>query len=361
MLLSAVPLAASLAVAATGGSASAAGGNPPVNNPPAGGPSYSKTVAEQIILGGDHTGNGYNGTYIPPDCWLQPYFHQPQSYQAGDPSSAGPVDADSYYFWFGRHYPGFNHLIHGTGGPDQINQDFQMVQKGQNDVPGGPNPVKPDFVWWAPDWLSSPAGWACAQGLTANLNNGFIDLEPPAQPGAGGAAGQITNEQLAALARAALALPGIKIVTSPPAANGGPTTSYVNLPTYVSVHFLGAQQPSDTATVKMADGTVYLTATITTTKPTVSITTNAPADVSVPPQSTCPATAAGTAATPACSVKFLSPSSPAAPYVITVTVTWVVHWITSADPVGGVFQNPPSVVTAQQSFVVKEIQTVNGG
>jgi enoyl reductase len=353
-----------LLAGALAGPAMAGGGVPPPVTPPPpsgggqtgggsnSGGTYTATVAEKIRLSGDANPGYDDTTWTPPECWLQPEFKQPQTYVAGDPSG-GQTDANSYWWWFGRHYSGFNQFIHGTGSLQDIQQEFQQEQNMQ--VPAawtGPNPITAADVWWAPNWLDGPAGWACAQGLidTTNLSDGFIGMEPPAQPGAGGANGQISSQGLAGLARAALRLPTVKVVTSPPATS----SATVNVPSYVSVVYGGNPQPADTATVEFADGTPYLSATVQASKPTVQISTNAPnGSYTATSDNNC--AAAGDAATPACSITFRAPTG-GTPYQINVTVSWTVTWTTSAGD-GGTF--PVATATGTSTLPVREIQTTN--
>lgn len=372
----AIVLVAGLVAGVAAGPAVAAGGQGPVNPPPVNPPppppppsgggggqtgggsssggTYSATVAENIVLSGD-ANTGYNDSWTPPDCWLQPEFHQPQTYVAGDPSG-GQTDADSYWFWFGDHFQGFGQMLHGTGGFAEVNQEFQQEQNKQRPAAwSGPDPIASDDVWWVPNWLNTAAGWACAQGLVAsdNLSDGFLGMTPPSQPGAGGLGGEITTQDLAGLARAALRLPTLTVVTSPP------VSTEVNLPTYVAVEYQnGVINPSDTATVTFGDGTPYLSATVQAKLANVQITSNASAY-----QTHQAAGAGGQAqacaavngkATSACSITFGAPSG-ATPYTITVSVTWTVTWSTSAGD-SGTFQDTPPV-TQTGNIVVREIQT----
>jgi len=372
-VLLAVGLAAGLAASLAAGPASAGGppqvNPPPVNPPPpsGGGPTSggscsggtcTATVADKIALSGD-ANPGYNESWAPPDqCWLQPEFKQPQTYQSGDPSG-GKTDADSYWFWFGRHFSGFNEMIHGTGSFDDINAEFKQEQDLQRPAAWtGPDPIAADDVWWAPNWLDTPAGWACAQALvdSDNLSDGFIGLEPPAQPG-GGPQGAISGQDLAGLARAALRLPTVTVVTSPP------VSTEVNLPTYVSVDYRnGVINPRDMATVSFADGTVYLSASVQANLSSIQITSNAPGYQTTgagAPGQAC--AAANGKATSACGITFNAPSPANAPYTVTVTATWTVSWTATAggQNVGGATfpPNPPTTMTGTSNVVVREIQS----
>jgi hypothetical protein len=210
--------------------------------------------------------------------------------------------------------------------------------------------VTPQWVWWGPNWLQTAAGWACAQALIANtnLNNGFLDLEPPQNPD-NGAPGQITSQNLAALARASLQLPNVTINTQPDAQTQK-TSTFVNVPTTVYVTYATppGPQPSDTASV-VFDGGTYLSATITTSAPQVQITTSDP-NATVTDNGVC-------SQQQACSVKFADPNGNT-PFTITATVTWTVNWATS-DGNTGTFTNPPSQVVVTRNIYVGEIQAVN--
>jgi hypothetical protein len=348
--------------AGASGAAGAAGAVGRGTSDPPGGtpPTYTKTVTGNISVTGNVNGGGggggsYDETYNPPACWLQPQYNQPQSWQQGDPQTSGSPqaapDADSFWWSMALDYPGLEALIeHVPQGVQDVNNDFKMVQHGQNDVPGGQNPVTSSWVWWAPNWLDDAAGWACVQGLlgSANMNNGFLDLEPP-QPPDNGTPGQITSGDLAALARAALQLPRVTVHTRP----GGQTdttSAYVNAPTVVYVTYNPGPRPSDTASVRYVGG-LYLSATITTSAPQVQITTTDPGAV-IDDNDTCSQRAP-------CKVTFDSPTANGQPYTITATVTWTVSWTTS-DGQTGVFTNPPSQVQATRTVIVREIQTVTG-
>jgi len=349
------------AVASTAGvPASAAGGG--TSDPPGGTPpTYTKTVTGGVSVtgnvngGGGGGGGGYDETYNPPACWLQPQYNQPQSWQAGDPQESGSPqaapDADSFWWSMALDYPGLEEEIgHVPEARNDINDDFKMVQNGQNDVPGGQNPVTSAWVWWAPNWLDDAAGWSCVQGLlgAANMNNGFLDLEPP-QPPDNGTPGQITSGDLAGLARAALQLPRVTVHTRP-GGQSDTTSAYVNAPTEVYVTYNPGPRPSDTASVRYAGG-LYLSATITTSAPQVQITTTDPG-ATIDDNHTCSQGAP-------CKVTFDSPTPNGQPYTITATVTWTVSWTTS-DGQTGVFTNPPSQVQATHTVIVREIQTVTG-
>lgn len=363
IVLPAAVLAIVLVAGGTAGPALAGGGgtyNPPP--PPSGsgqtgtgsssGGSYTATVAANIVLGGDYSSSGYDETWTPPDCWLQPEFHQPQTYRAGDPAN-GPIDAFGKYWQFGTTYPGFAQLIHGTGGLPYIAQDFQDEQKLKAPPAWtGPQPIEKSYVWWAPNWLNTQAGLACAQALvaTANLSDAYVGMERPAPAGSGGGQGQITSLELAALARAALNLPKVDVVTSPPATK--PAT--VNVPAYVSVNYDGVTTATDSATVEFPGGAQYLRATVHAYDPQVTFSASGGAYTTTGQGGSC--AAVNGRATAACTITFRAPSGNA-PYGITVNVTWKVEWQTSANP--GVWtqfpDSPPQ--TGTSTLAVQEIQT----
>jgi len=357
-----VVLAVGLVAGVAAGPAAAGGGGGgglPTQYPPpggqtgtgsSGGGTYTATVAENVSLSGDANPT-YNQTYTPPECWLQPDFYQPQTYQISDPTG-GPSDAASYYFWFGLKYPSFQAILgHVVGARYEILQEFKQEQDKQRPAAWtGPNPIESDDVWWVPNWLNSAAGWACAQALVIddNLSDGFLGMEPPAQPGAGGNQGQITSQNLAALARAALKLPKLRIVTSPR------ITTEVNVPTYVSIDYQnGVINPEDVATVDFA-GAAWLSATVQAKLASVQISSDAPsssyrtAGAGAPGQA---CAAVNGNATAACSITFDAPSG-AAPWTIKATATWTVTWTTSAGD-GGTFPNGQAGHTI--NIVVREI------
>lgn len=363
--------AAGLAVAGAG-PALAGGGTGPIGGGPGGGSgtgqtgsgsggngNYTSTVAENIVLSGSGSAGGYNDvTWTPPECWLQPDFRQPQTWVRTDPSN-GPTDAASYWFWFGGHFPGFPQFIsrvqagNGMNGRQAVLQEFQQEQAKKRPAAWtGPNPITSADVWWVPNWLSSAAGFACATNLvsTDNLSDGYLDLEPPIKPGAPGPNGQITSQQLSALARAALRLPQPAIVTSPPV-----RSAVVNLPMDVSVVYANGTNLTSTATLQL-DGQAYLWATVTAKLSSVQIQTSAAAYTTKgfgDTGQTCAATA-NRNATPACTITFQTPSG-ANPYTITVMENWTVSWTTSAGG-GGTFPLAQSPGTTA-NVTVKEIQS----
>lgn len=365
-LLSAGLIASALAAPAHAVSGGAPG-NPPVVTPPSDGPptttttsgggSYAAIVSEQVRLSGDVNSAGINtsddGDWTPPPCWLQPEFHQPQTYATGDPSG-GKTDADSFWWWFGMHYPGFGQFIHGTNSYDDINQEFQDEQNMKREAGwNGPDPITAADVWWGPNWLSGAAGWACVQGLLSNenLSDGFIGMTAPDQAPPVVAQAEISATDLSKIARAALKLPAIKVVTSPPA----PSKATVNVPTYVSVAYAGNPEPTDTAEATWADGAEYLTATVTAGAPSVAVTTDAP-DGSYTSTTDKICAEVNDKASPACSITFKAPSGGAG-YKIDVAVTWDVTWTTNVPGEAGDF-GPWTLPAAPTTIQVQEIQTI---
>lgn len=311
------------------------------------GGAFTANVAERVALSGDTTGSINWSSYTPPECWLQPVFYQPQTYAQGDPTG-GPTDAASFYYWFGENFQYFRQDIdHVEGLREGILQEFQQEQDKQRPQGWtGPDPITASDVWWGPQWLNTPAGLQCAQALVLGdqLSDGYVGMLPPATPGAAGNLGQITSENLAQLARAALRLPTMKIVTSPP------VRTEVNIPTYVGVEYQnGIIDPQDRATVYV-DGVPWLWAQVTTKLDNVQITSDAP---QYQQTSTGTCAAVDGAATPACAITFETPSG-AQPYTITVTVTWTVTWATSAGD-GGTFPNTARSTT--RTIAVREIQS----
>jgi hypothetical protein len=358
VLPASVVLAVGLVAGVAAGPAAAGGGGPTQYPPPgvqtgtgsSSGGTYTATEAGTIELSEDHN-NLYNVAWSPPDCWLQPEFLQPQTYLSGDPSG-GPSDAASFYFWFGMNYRSFQAILgHVAGARYEILQEFQQEQEKQRPAAWtGPNPIESDDQWWGPNWLNTAAGWACAQSLVVNenLSDGFIGMQTPATPGAG-TNGQISSTQLAGLARAALALPKLKIVTSPR------LTTEVNVPTYVSVEYQnGVINPQDMATVGF-DGAAWLSATVQAKLSSVQISSNAPSSSYTTTGAGAPGQACAAVngnATATCSITFDAPSANATPWAIKATATWTVTWTTSAGD-GGTFPNGTKSGTT--NVVVREI------
>lgn len=351
----AVVLAAGLLAGAGAGPAAAGTGPgqfPPGNQTGSGtssGGTYASNVAAQVSVTGDKT-NGFSDVdWTPPECWLQPMYKWAQTYAPGDPGNLDniPTDATDFYFWFGLHFEWFDGVLaHVEGSRQEILQDFQQVQKGQAPA-GWPGPtISANDIWWAPNWINGTSGLACATNLyqSSNLDEGFIGLETPVNPGAGGN-GEISNKQLAELARAALRLPTLKIVTSPR------TKATVNVPTDVMIEYLGdggTHNPQDTATVSY-EGIPWLSATVSAKLSSVQISSNAPSSTANVPD--VPGEACATAR--ACSITFHAPSG-LTPWTITATVTWKVTWTTSADD-AGVF--PLAHADGTVNITVREIQS----
>jgi hypothetical protein len=357
--IGAVALAVGLVTGLAAGPAAAGGGfPPPVFNPGGGGQTgtgsasggaFTANAAERVALSGDSTGVIDYSLWTPPECWLQPVFNQPQTYAAGDPTG-GPTDAASFYFWFGDNFQYFRALTgHVPDARQLILQEFQQEQKGQRPAGWtGPDPITSSDVWWGPQWLNNAQGTQCALAMVVGdgLSDGYVGMMPPATPGAGGGDGQISNQDLADLAYAALRLPKMTIVTSPP------VRTEVNIPTYVGIEYEdGIVNPQDRATVYL-DGVPWLWAQVTTKLDNVQISSDAPG-YQTTSSAPCEATGAGKA-TPACSITFDAPSG-AAPYTITVTATWTVSWATSAGD-GGTFTPNPSK-SATRTITVREIQS----
>jgi hypothetical protein len=179
----------------------------------------------------------------------------------------------------------------------------------------------------------------------ADMNNGFLDLEPPQPPGQATHPGQITSTDLAALARAALRLPTFKIVTEPGTAAG--TTAFVNTPTKVWLQFNGPKDPWDRAQATWRHGT-YLQATIRTQGPTVSLSTSDQGAQISEPNPACLKAAP-------CAITFNAPSP--APFSITATATWTITWTANPGGQHGAFPNGSQTQT--RTIVVREIQSVN--
>jgi hypothetical protein len=319
-------------------------------------------VAENISVKGSgaDTGGGFNDvTYTPPDCWLQPDFTQPQTYTKADPTGS-PSDAASYWFWFGNQANswGFedmlNHVQVGNGmnGTEAVLHQFHQEQSKKRPAGWtGPDPITSSDMWWVPNWLNTPGGFACAENLIGdNLSDGYLGMFPPTQPGAGGPQSQmITSQDLAELARAALQLPKPTIVTSPPL-----QSAVVNLPMDVSVVYTNGTNLTSIATLDL-DGAPWLSATVNATLSSVQIQSSTSAYTATgfgDTGQTCAADAGN--ATSACTITFQAPSGDD-PYSITVTENWNVSWTTSAG--GGNNFPPAQSQPATRNVTVKEIQS----
>jgi hypothetical protein len=317
--------------------------------PSGGGPVFSHFAYSQVSVAGDVNPGALASptAYTPAPCWVEPRFVGGNSYHQGDPQPSPTGDADSYWWWFVGQQPALAGVLGRIQGLKQaVNQVFRARQGGKG-------------WWWVPAWISGGlAGYSCAWGLVHMLDFSAQYLEylfpqtgGPATPGH-----PIDGQILAALARAELALPQVKIFTNPVA--GRP--SDVNLPVWVGVGYAGPERPTDTATVPLPGGGA-LSATVTTSAPVVSVSVNtASARVS----DNCGATGSryngNPAAIPPCGVTFLAPSSHG-PYTITVTARWTVRWADSTGG-GGTFASPPwplPAQTATTSVTLREIQAIN--
>lgn len=302
-------------------------------------------------IGGDYSGGGGGTPWTPPPCWMQPYFPQADTWRAGDPSGQ-ITDAGSFYAWFvGQGAPA-------TETATQAASEFASIQ--HKAAPAGwtgPAHIRADDVWWAPNWVDSTTGFACAEGLAAEnkLSNTYIGLEPPLRPGQRSPlTGAINVWVLSQVARAAITLPAISIVTSPPGTQA--KSAVVNTPTYVAIDYHGRMDPSKTETASFKFGLAPIWASVQATITSVTVSPSglfsSTRGFGAPGQ-TC--AAVNGQATPACSVTFSAPSGTSAPDTITVTVTWKVTWSTSAGT-GGTFPNTgPESKSA--SVVVNEIQS----
>lgn len=341
------PAAGPAAASGSGsGSGSGAGSVQPPGSSQGSGSSSGSTYISTI--GGDYSGGG--GTpWTPPPCWIQPYFPKTDTWKAGDPSGR-ITDADSYYSWF---------VAQGaaaTAPAAQVASEFADIQRGKAPAGWTGPAIKADDVWWAPNWVDSATGYACAEGLAAKdkLSNGYIGLEPPLKAGQHSPlTGAINVWVLSQVARAAITLPSISIVTSPPGTQA--KSAVVNTPTYVAIDYHGRMNPSKTKTANFTFGLAPIWASVQAT--ITSVTVSASGGVAATkgfgnPGQTC--AAANGQATPACSVTFDAPSG-GTPDNIQVSVNWKVTWSTSAGT-GGTFPNTPPQ-TKSQTVVVKEIQS----
>lgn len=326
---------------------------------PTGSGSSSGSTYTSTIGGNWSSGGGGGTTWTPPTCWVQPYFPESQTWQSGDPSSQ-VTDAADYYSWFV-----------GQGAPaavpvPRMTSEFENIQTSKTAPAGwtGPNPIKTGDIWWAPNWVDSSAGYACAQGLAAKdqLSNGYIGLEPPLKKGQQSPlTGALSFVYLSEIARAKIKLPTISIVTSP--AGTQTQSAVVNTPTYVAINYAGGtggMDPSATQTATLDFGAAPATiwASVQATITSVTVKPGGPVSATTgfgDKDQTC--AAVNGQATSACSVTFSAPSDTNAPDNLTVSVTWKVTWSTSAGN-GGTFPNtPPQQQT--QSVIVNEIQSQN--
>jgi hypothetical protein len=352
------------ATAHANSSAPAGGVSPPTtitNGNNAG--TYSVVVQGNVDITGNPAPQGIDtsGTdgYTPPACWLQPWYKQPDSWVQGDPVQSdvlSSTDADSYWWNMADKYPNLIRLINHINTGDEsareaINDDFEEVQKGQNDNGGG---NVDGWIWWAPNWLEGSAGWACAQGLMggANMNNGFLDLEPPASI-TNPTGGELTPQMLSQLARAALRLPTFHIMTSAGTAPG--TTAYVNSDTQLWAAFVGPARPSDKAQAVWRYGT-YLQARVWTSVPLVTFTVSGDPGAKIPSNALNGGEGAPCEVTSKCSITFDQPST--TPYTITATATWTVYWQATGTGVNE-FPGRGQMAGIPRTITVREIQSVN--
>jgi hypothetical protein len=322
MLLAA--LAGCLVTGPAAGAAVADGSGSGSVQPPSPSGSFSSNNGTYVSsIGGDQS--AVSGTpWIPPACWMQPYFPQSESWKASDPSGQ-VTDADSFYSWF------VGQGAAATSSAAQMATEFKDIQ--DKTVPAGwtgPDPIEANDIWWAPDWLDSTTGYACAQGMAAqnNLSNGYIGLEPPLQDHQQSPlVGAINVEVLGAIAKAKIVLPTISIITSPPGTTAK-SAAVVNTPTYVAVEYSGDMDPSAMTRADYGFGLAPIwsnaqSSIVSVTVPKSSAyTTTGFGD----PGQTC--AAVNGEATPACTVTFKTPSGNA-PDNLQVTVTWKVAQSTS--------------------------------
>jgi hypothetical protein len=334
-------------------SGSGSGSVQPPGAPGGSGSSSPYTYTSKIGTGATVTTTATGTPWTPPSCWVQPFFPQTATWQAGDPSSQ-VTDADSYYSWFVS-----------QGAPvsesaTQMESEFEDIAKGT--VPAGwtgPKDIKADDIWWAPNWVNSSTGYACAEGLAVEdkLSNGYIGLEPPLLGNEQTTlTGAIDSWDLAQVALAQITLPTISIVTSPPGTQA--ESAVVNTPTYVAIDYGGDVDPSKTDTVSLDFGAAPATlwASVQATVTSVTVSQGSSNDVSSTtgfgdPGQTC--AAVNGEATSACSVTFSAPSGKT-PDNLHVSVTWKVSKSTS-DGKGGTLKTGSR--TATQTVTVNEIQS----
>jgi hypothetical protein len=352
-------LAGALVAGPAAGTALASGSgrvNPP--SPTGTGTSNGGGTYISTIGGG---ASGGSGVWVPPPCWVQPYYPQSLTYRASDPSG-GLTDADSFYSWFASQEPAASGAASAQGlSGAQMTAEFLQIQQRKTPADpnwSGPEQIQSDDVWWAPNFIGdTSAGWACAAGLATedDLSNGWIGLQPPLQPGQPSPLkGAINVWTLSEVARAAITLPKISVITSPPATSTN--AAVVNTPTYVAVEYAGAEDPSKTVTADFTVGLAPIWASVqaTITSVTVSATGGVSSETGFGDQGQDCAAVNGVA-TPACSVTFSAPSGTNPPETLTVTVTWKVSWSTSAGT-GGTFPNTGGE-QATQTVVVNEVQS----
>jgi hypothetical protein len=316
--------------------------------PAGGGPAFSHFAYSRVQITGDASPGALGGptAYTPAPCWVEPRFPGTNSYHKGDPHPSPNGDADSYWWWFAEQEPALAGVLGRIQGLKQaVNKVFKARQGGAG-------------WWWVPAWINGISGYSCAWGLVHRLdwNAQYLDYQLPQNGGPDTPGHPIDGRILADLARAELALPAIKVFTSPAA--GKP--SDVNLPVWVWVDYAGPRQPTDTASVPLPDGTT-LSATVTTTRPKVSVAVSTSAARLYNNCGAAGSKYTGNAtAIPPCGVTFLAPSS-GGPYTITVTAQWTVRWSDSTEE-SGTFASPPwpaPVQTGTSAVTVREIQAIN--
>jgi len=349
MLLAA--LAGCLMAGPGAGSALADGsGSGGVEPPSPTGSLYSLGDGTYVATIGDNGDPNVSGTpWTPPACWMQPYFPQSETWKASDPSGQ-ITDADSFYSWF------VGQGAAATSSAAQMASEFKDIQ--DKTVPAdwtGPDPIEADDVWWAPDWLDSTTGYACAQGMAAqnNLSNGYIGLEPPLKKyQQSPLVGALDVQVLGQIAATKIKLPTISIITSPPGTEA--KSAVVNTPTYVAVEYSGDMNPSYTAYSGSNFGLAPIWASAQATIVSVTVPENSAYTTTGfgDPGQTC--AVVNGEATPACTVTFRTPSGNT-PDNLTVTVTWKVTASYSSGE-GGTSPDPGSR-SWSKTEVVKEIQS----
>jgi enoyl reductase len=335
---------------AAGAAVADGSGSGSVQPPSPSGSFYSNGDGTYVASIGDNTDPNVSGTpWTPPACWMQPYFPQSETWKASDPS--GQIsDADSFYSWF------VGQGAAATSSAAQMTTEFKDIQ--DKTVPAGwtgPDPIEANDIWWAPDWLDSTTGYACAQGMAAenNLSNGYIGLEPPLQKNQQSPlVGALDVDVLGQIATTKIKLPKVSIITSPP---GTPEKSaVVNTPTYVAVEYSGDVNPSKTvySDGKFGLAPIWASAQATIVSVTVpqspAYTTTGFGD----PGQNC--AAVDGEATPACTMTFSAPSGNT-PDNLKVTVTWKVTYTFSSGD--GATDPVPGARSWSKTEVVTEIQS----
>jgi len=196
--------------------------------PAGGGPAFSHFAYSRVqVTGNVNPGAlGSPTAYTPAPCWVEPRFTGTNSYHQGDPQPSATGDADSYWWWFVGQEPALAGVFGRIQGLKQaVNKVFKARQGGAG-------------WWWVPAWINAGiSGYSCAWGLVHRLNWSaqYLEYQFPQKGGPDTPGHPIDGRILADLARAELALPAIKVFTSPAA--GKP--SDVNLPVWVWVSYAG--------------------------------------------------------------------------------------------------------------------------